>query len=80
MPFICCSSTGFHESLTDDELGASPVRFVGGRLGAAKTKAPVCKERKKILHSDDGGVFGKIENIKVCVLMRRKKATPVIHS
>ena len=34
MPFMCCLSTGFHDSLSDDELGAWPVRFEGGRLGA----------------------------------------------
>ena len=38
MPFMCRSSTGFQPNASLVELGAWPVRFVGGRLGAEKKK------------------------------------------
>ena len=34
MPFKCCLSTGFHDNLKDEGLGASLETFEGGRLGA----------------------------------------------
>ena len=36
MPFMCCLSTGFHDSVNADELGTAPVRLEGERLGAKR--------------------------------------------
>ena len=46
MPFKCCLSTGFHDNLKDEGLGASLETFDGGRLGA-KSRMTIFKTTTK---------------------------------
>ena len=52
MPFKCCLSTGFHDNLKDEGLGASLETFEGGRLGA--------KSRMIIFNTTTKKTFGDV--------------------